>query len=71
PFGSGPRMCIGSNMAMIQMLLIVAAMVRRYDFELSGQEPVGIKPMMLLGPDGPVNMRFHARTPAGVQVGAG
>jgi cytochrome P450 len=71
PFGSGPRMCIGSNMAMIQMLLIVATMVRRYDFELASDLPVGLKPMMLLGPDGPVNMRFHARKPTFTPVGTG
>jgi cytochrome P450 len=48
-------------MAIVTILLIVATIVRRYDFAPVGDEPVGKRPMMLLRPDGPVRMRFRSR----------
>ncbi len=59
PFGGGPRSCIGKNMALVQMLLIVVTFVRKYDFEMVSEAPVGIRPMMLLRPEGPIVMRFR------------
>ena len=59
PFGGGPRKCIGSNMAMVQMLLILAVFVRRYDFELASANPVEINPMMILHPKGAIEMRVR------------
>lgn len=58
PFGGGPRICIGNNMAMVQMLMIVVALVRKYDFTLTNG-PVAIQPMMLLRPSGAVIMKFR------------
>lgn len=60
PFGSGPRMCIGSNLAVMQMLMIVVAFVKKYDFALTNDSPVAIQPMMLLRPSGAVTMKFRA-----------
>ena len=60
PFGGGPRICIGSDMAVMQMLMIVVAFVRKYDFALVKDEPVSIQPMMLLRPRGAVTMKFRA-----------
>ena len=61
PFGGGPRLCIGQNMAIVTILLIVTTIVRKYEFELAGDQPVGLRPMMLLRPDGPVRIRFRLR----------
>ena len=58
PFGGGPRICIGNNMAIMQILLVVVALVRKYDFSSAEDAAVGIRPMMLLRPEGPVLMRF-------------
>ncbi len=58
PFGGGPRVCIGQNMAKMQILLVMSAIVRDYDFELTDDREIGLHAMMLLKPDGPVNMRF-------------
>ncbi|TFK73538.1 benzoate para-hydroxylase [Pluteus cervinus] len=33
-FGMGPRMCIGKNLAYMQMQLMIATVILRYDFEL-------------------------------------
>lgn len=60
PFGGGPRICLGGNMALMQMLLIVATVVRRYDFRPANDTPVGTQPMMLLRPRGAVAMHFRA-----------
>ena len=59
PFGGGPRICIGNNMAILQILLIVVGFVRKYDFSLTRPEAVGIQPRMLLRPGGPVTMTFR------------
>ena len=59
PFGGGPRVCIGQNMAKMQVLLVMSAIVRAYDFELTDKKELGLHAMMLLKPDGPVNMKFH------------
>jgi cytochrome P450 len=60
PFGGGPRLCIGNNMAITQILLIIVAVVQKYDFAMADDKPVNMRPMMLLRPDGPVRMRFRA-----------
>jgi cytochrome P450 len=59
PFGGGPRKCIGSNMGMMQMLLILAVFLRTYDFELASPGPAEIDPMMILHPKGAIEM--HVR----------
>jgi len=59
PFGGGPRLCIGNNMAVMQILLILASIIRKYDFTLAGNATVDIRPMMLLRPDGPIYLHFH------------
>ncbi|HSM04327.1 MAG TPA: cytochrome P450 [Longimicrobiales bacterium] len=58
PFGGGRRKCIGSNMAMVQMLLVLAGLVRRYRIERVGTEPVDIRPAMILHPRGAIPMRL-------------
>ncbi len=60
PFGGGPRICLGSNLALMQLLMIVVAFVRKYDFALVKDEPVAIHPSMMLRPRGPVTMKFSA-----------
>ena len=61
PFGGGPRICVGNNMALMQMLLIIATLVRRYDISAADEAQVGIRPMMLLRPDGAVDLTFRRR----------
>ena len=60
PFGGGPRTCLGANMAVMQMLMIVVAFVRKYDFALATDEPVGINPSMMLRPNRVVSMKFRS-----------
>ena len=60
PFGGGPRVCIGQNMALMQILLVLATIIRKYDFQVVNQQEIGIKSMMLLRPDGPIPMEFKS-----------
>jgi cytochrome P450 len=59
PFGGGPRICIGSNLAVMQVLLILVTFIRKYDFNLASCEPVQIRPMMILHPEGPIRMHLR------------
>ena len=60
PFGGGPRVCIGQNMAIMQILLILATIIRKYDFSLVSSEAVPISPMMILRPGAPMMMKFKS-----------
>ncbi len=40
PFGIGPRVCVGAAFATLEASLIIARLVRRYDFEVVGDKPV-------------------------------
>ena len=62
PFGGGPRVCIGADMAMLQMLLVLVSYIRDYDFELAADRASEICPMMILRPDGPIPLRFRPAT---------
>ena len=63
PFGGGPRVCIGQHMAIMQMLLVIVAIVRKYNFELDPDREIGMRALMILRPDSPINMKF-SRIPA-------
>ena len=57
PFGAGPRMCIGNHFAMMEMQLILAMLVQRFDFELLDNAPVIPQPLVTLSPKGGIRMR--------------
>lgn len=58
PFGGGPRVCIGQNMAMMQILLIIVTIIREYDFKMTLDQTVDINPMMILRPASAITMDF-------------
>ena len=49
PFGSGPRMCIGNNFAMYEMIITVAEVLKRYKITTEEKE-VQITPLITLKP---------------------
>jgi len=62
PFGVGPHICIGQHLAMLEMALICAALVRQFNFEfLAGQSLPAPKIEMLLKPQTPLQIRFTRR----------
>ncbi len=49
PFGAGPRMCIGNNFAMYEMVLAIAEIMRKYKIS-EKKTPIEIKPLITLKP---------------------
>ncbi len=59
PFGAGPRMCIGNNFAMYEMVLAIAEIMRKY--KISEKEtPIEIKPLITLKPKNAI-LKFNLR----------
>jgi cytochrome P450 len=56
PFGGGPRGCIGGNYAMLQILMILSVLLRRYDFELMPGQAIEARPMVILRPKHGIRM---------------
>jgi cytochrome P450 len=59
PFGRGPRGCIGSSHAMLQMLITLNGILRRYNFALVGDEPVEPRASANFHPKHGMIMRFE------------
>lgn len=59
PFGVGPRMCIGNNFAMYEMILAVAEIVKTYKI-LEKKTPIEIKPLITLKPKNAI-LEFNLR----------
>ena len=53
PFGAGPRICVGAPFALTELVLIIAALVRRFDFGLAPHRPVQPLGMVTIQPDSP------------------
>jgi len=49
PFGAGPRMCIGNNFAMYEMILAIIALVEQFEI-IEKESPIQIKPLITLKP---------------------
>jgi len=65
PFGAGPRGCIGGNYAMLQILMILSVMLRKYDFQLAPGQRIEARPMVILRPKHGIRMTFsNASSPA-------
>src|SRR6201987_2129220 len=62
PFGGGPRGCIGGNYAMLQILMILRALLRKYDFQLAPGQTIEARPMVILRPKHGIRMTFTNTT---------
>jgi len=58
PFGGGPRGCIGGNYAMLQILMILSDLLRKYDFQLVPGQTIEARPMVILRPKHGIRMTF-------------
>jgi cytochrome P450 len=58
PFGAGPRGCIGGNYAMLQILMILSSLLRKYDFQLVPGQTIEARPMVILRPKHGIRMTF-------------
>jgi len=59
PFGGGPRICVGERFAMMEAILVLATIRRRFGFEIAGPDPVPF-PSITLRPDGGPIMKVVA-----------
>ena len=59
PFGAGPRMCIGNNFAMYEMILAIAEIIKTYKIS-EKKKPVQIKPLITLKPKNAI-LEFNFR----------
>jgi cytochrome P450 len=55
PFGLGPRFCVGADLAMIEISMIVACVLRTFDVEASNST-VEMEPLISLRPKGGVEL---------------
>lgn len=61
PFGGGPRLCIGNNFAIMEMQLVLATLLRRYDFELIPNQKVESQPLITLRPKNGIFMKWQRK----------
>jgi cytochrome P450 len=66
PFGAGPRGCIGGNYAMLQILMILSVLLRKYDFHLTPGQTIAARPMVILRPEHGIRMTFTEAIPRSV-----
>jgi cytochrome P450 len=66
PFGAGPRGCIGGNYAMLQILMILSVLLRKYDFRLVPGQTIEARPMVILRPEHGIRMTFTEAVSRGV-----
>jgi cytochrome P450 len=65
PFGGGPRVCIGNTFAMMETVIVLAELARRYHFERTSDEPIPPLPSITVRLTKPLDVILHARdTPA-------
>ena len=50
PFSMGPRVCIGENFAMVEMILALATLTQHWRFELADEQAVVPEPQVVLRP---------------------
>ncbi len=62
PFGGGPRICIGNHYAMLQILMILSTLLRKYDLDLAPGQTIEARPMVILRPKHGIRMNFTHRT---------
>ena len=63
PFSGGPRNCIGSHFAMMEMKLLVALLGQRFELNLVPGHPVEFEQLVTLRPAHGLRMQVKRRAP--------
>ena len=59
PFGIGPRVCIGAMFAELEVLMLLAQIAQRFEFEPVDTTHIGPDPRTMLRPEKPVLLRIR------------
>ncbi|MEA2591443.1 MAG: hypothetical protein QOD62_1274, partial [Actinomycetota bacterium] len=63
PFSGGPRSCIGRSFAMVETVVVLAAIVRRFDLRSRSGHSVRCEALVTLRPAGGMPMTVASRSP--------
>lgn len=61
PLGGGQRLCVANNFAQLEVRLVLALIVNRYQLELVGPPDVGHEPLVTMRPRGEIFVRLSPR----------
>jgi cytochrome P450 len=61
PFGGGPRLCVGNRFAMMEAVLLLASVARRFRVRLEPDRMPGLFPSITLRPLEGVRARVESR----------
>ncbi|MFO1351550.1 MAG: cytochrome P450 [Gammaproteobacteria bacterium] len=64
PFGGGKRICLGTHLAMLEMTVIVAMVLNRFQLALVPGQRVVVQPLLTLRPRHGVKIALTPRSPA-------
>lgn len=65
PFGGGPRICIGNAFAMMEAVLVLVTVARRFRVRATSARPLALVPSVTLRPKNGVRLVVHRRAAAG------
>jgi cytochrome P450 len=68
PFGIGPRVCIGQHFAMVETVLGLASMLRRFRLSLASVAPAKVNAWISLRPKEHIELRVHERNNWRLQI---
>ncbi|GJM31711.1 MAG: cytochrome P450 [Saprospiraceae bacterium] len=60
PFGNGPRLCIGNNFALMEMQLVLAQMLRRYQVQPITDQQIDLQPLITLRPKSGILLNINS-----------
>lgn len=61
PFGAGPRVCIGAQFAITEIMLLLATMAQRYRLKLTPGQDIVLLHRITLRPRDGIRMRLERR----------